>query len=259
MPITFDAIVRGGAYDRPELAKRWGYKAHSAISKGIVTPANGDKIVLFVTKEKQKAFVQYADSFDGEVLHMEGEKNHRADTGLMNAAKQGKEVHLFFRKRHHSPFIYYGQVRLTDHKVLSDTPSKFTFRTISPEEETMAENLETEKNAHEIFEADEEGGKRIRQHVLYERSSRNRARAIQIHGTICSACGFDFDRVYGAEYARHYIEVHHTRSIGAGVTVPNPETDLVPLCSNCHSMAHRKAGQILSIEEIVALIQKARE
>lgn len=35
----------------------------------------------------------------------------------------------------------------------------------------------------------------------------------------------------------------------------DPATDLVPLCANCHAMAHRRRTTVTSIEEIRALIE----
>jgi predicted HNH restriction endonuclease len=37
----------------------------------------------------------------------------------------------------------------------------------------------------------------------------------------------------------------------------DPETDLVPLCANCHVMAHRRRTTVTSIEELRALIEEA--
>jgi predicted HNH restriction endonuclease len=34
--------------------------------------------------------------------------------------------------------------------------------------------------------------------------------------------------------------------------------DLAPLCSNCHSMAHRETGRILSVAELKGLIEEGR-
>lgn len=105
------------------------------------------------------------------------------------------------------------------------------------------------------FIPDEEGRMVLRQHVSYERSKKNRLRAIELHGTICLACGFDFDLVYGADHARSFIEIHHAESITKmkGKT-PDSAKDLVPLCSNCHSMAHRLKSKILSVQEIRELL-----
>ncbi len=38
----------------------------------------------------------------------------------------------------------------------------------------------------------------------------------------------------------------------------DPETDLVPLCANCHAMAHRRRATVTSIEKLKALIEKAK-
>jgi len=120
-------------------------------------------------------------------------------------------------------------------------------------------SFETESLTHGIgidaFIPDEEGRKTYRLHAEYERSHRNRARAIQLHGIECLACGFCFNTAYGAEHAASYIEIHHVRSITEqeGRQI-DPGTDLVPLCSNCHSMAHRKPGKILSVAEIKELL-----
>lgn len=74
----------------------------------------------------------------------------------------------------------------------------------------------------------------------YERSAANRAACIAIHGARCKVCEFDFELVYG-QLGAGFIEVHHQTMVsrmGAGYTV-DPRIDLVPLCSNCHSMVHR--------------------
>ena len=75
----------------------------------------------------------------------------------------------------------------------------------------------------------------------YERSPLNRAACIEIHGAMCRACGFDFGKRYGATGAG-FIEVHHIEPVSAIApdTVVDPARDLVPLCSNCHAMVHRR-------------------
>ena len=49
---------------------------------------------------------------------------------------------------------------------------------------------------------------------------------------------FDFNAVYGREFARDFIEIHHVETVAAGVRTTDPSRDLVPLCANCHKMAH---------------------
>ena len=56
----------------------------------------------------------------------------------------------------------------------------------------------------------------------------------------CEVCGFDFYKTYG-EIGYGFIEVHHTKPIS---TMQEGEKtrvqDMAILCSNCHSMIHRK-------------------
>lgn len=97
---------------------------------------------------------------------------------------------------------------------------------------------------HSVLQPNDTGlpeGAKVRIEVnRYERSPANRAACIAIHGARCKACGFDFEQIYG-DVGSGFIEVHHktmVSRIGAGYLV-NPRDDLVPLCSNCHSMVHR--------------------
>ncbi|ARP65531.1 hypothetical protein A9K65_020780 [Mesorhizobium sp. WSM1497] len=94
----------------------------------------------------------------------------------------------------------------------------------------------------------------------YERDRRNRAAALAIHGLSCKACELDMSKRYGAA-AAGFIEVHHTTpvsTVGAGYII-NPRTDLLPLCPNCHGVAHRRTPPY-SLEEIRLMLatQKAQ-
>jgi 5-methylcytosine-specific restriction protein A len=91
----------------------------------------------------------------------------------------------------------------------------------------------------------------------YERDRAARAACIAHHGTICAACGFDFEVIYG-KLGRDFIHVHHLREIstlGPDYKV-DPVTELRPLCANCHSMVHR-ARPALTIQQLKARIRKA--
>ena len=257
MPVQFLTLAVGTHYTRPQLAAIWGYRGHAALSRGVVTPATTKYIVLFITRNKQALFTQYQDDLYGDVLTIEGETSHTADRRLVRASEVGDEVHLFYRDRHHTPFEYKGRVYLVAHQIRGAEPSRFEF-VLSPTEAAAADGLGTERRTHgddpDTFTADEEGRRRLVQSVSYERSVKNRARALAVHGTSCLACGFSFDARYGAAHAAAYIEVHHVRSVAAGATIPNPETDLLPLCSNCHSMAHRRMGMCLNLAELRALL-----
>lgn len=114
MPVTFDNIKAGSEYTRPQLAEMWGFRGYEAISRGIVTPSGTSLIILFITKEKQSFLTQYEDVFADGILEIEGETNHIADQRIVAADRNGDEIHLFYRKRHHMPFSYEGSIFLTD-------------------------------------------------------------------------------------------------------------------------------------------------
>ena len=87
---------------------------------------------------------------------------------------------------------------------------------------------------------------------VYERSSEARKKCIQIKGTTCVICGFDFEKIYG-DLGKGFIHVHHIVPMSStnGTYVVNPDTDLIPVCPNCHAMLHRKEnGKYLSVEEL---------
>ena len=127
MQISFNALDFGQSYERPFLAKLWGYQSFHAISKGVVTPAYTRYIILFVTKDKQETLPQYNDYIDGNTLFWEGEEKHSSDRRVVEAAKNQDEIHLFYRDTHHTPFIYFGRISLTDHQLRKDAPSVFKF------------------------------------------------------------------------------------------------------------------------------------
>ena len=226
------------------------------IAKGIVTPRGTRHIILFITREKQETQTQYEDQLENGILDIDGETNHAADERIINAPATADETLLFYRNRHHMPFTYYGQVNLIRYRRRSDSPSRFTFRVPSEHPDEMLKTvLITHGQPNEEFVPEVEGRRVIRHHVAYERSRRNRQRALEIHGHRCRACGFSFDDVYGTEHAKGFIEVHHVGSITKIKGPTNPETDLVPLCSNCHNMAHRDGGRILTVDEIQRLLR----
>ena len=91
----------------------------------------------------------------------------------------------------------------------------------------------------------------------YERNAINRRKAIEIHGTTCLVCGFNFGDFYG-DRGKDFIEVHHLRpisTVGEEVVI-DPQTDLAPVCANCHRMIHRNKDEILSIEQLKNMIKQ---
>jgi predicted HNH restriction endonuclease len=103
-----------------------------------------------------------------------------------------------------------------------------------------------------------EGGRKVVISFRYERKPSLRNDAFKAHGYDCAVCAFNFEKVYG-EWGKQFIEVHHIEPLSSGGGKSkkiNPKTDLIVLCSNCHSMVHRKTGITLTVEELKAKLKK---
>jgi 5-methylcytosine-specific restriction protein A len=92
----------------------------------------------------------------------------------------------------------------------------------------------------------------------YERKPVNREICLSVRGRRCYCCNLDFREAYG-DIADGFIEVHHTKPVsemGPNYLI-NPITELVPICSNCHSVVHL-SRPAASIDYIRACINKKR-
>jgi 5-methylcytosine-specific restriction enzyme A len=100
-----------------------------------------------------------------------------------------------------------------------------------------------------------EGKIRMCYDTKYERDPKNRRDAVKLHGTVCQACGFDFEKIY-SEIGKDYIEVHHIKPLyeGEGSIEVNAATDLICVCPNCHRMIHRRKDSVLSLEKLKDLL-----
>ena len=89
----------------------------------------------------------------------------------------------------------------------------------------------------------------------YERNPQARKECIEKFGCKCQICEMDFEKVYG-EVGKGFIHVHHITPISdkkGKMYLINPETNLIPVCPNCHAMLHK--GK-LSIEDLREIIKK---
>ena len=81
-----------------------------------------------------------------------------------------------------------------------------------------------------------------RDREIHKRNPKLRELCIKHYGDEyrCLICEMNFVERYG-EIGKEFIEVHHLNPISEtdGEHEVNPATDLIPLCSNCHSMIHR--------------------
>jgi len=128
MSISFDQVAIGNAYDRRELIELWGYAGIEALQRGVVTPRRDNKVILFVTEQKDPSATQYQDRLIGEMLEWEGPNDHFAEDRMINAAANRDEIHLFHRMKPTERFVYYGELDVMDCQRQTDRPSRFKFR-----------------------------------------------------------------------------------------------------------------------------------
>ena len=92
-----------------------------------------------------------------------------------------------------------------------------------------------------------EGSKKIVLVNAYERNPDARKACINFykrknHGIIkCEICGFNFGEIYGQEFSDK-IEIHHLKEISSigEIYEVDAEKDLIPICPNCHMIAHSR-------------------
>ncbi|RKR19341.1 HNH endonuclease [Arthrobacter oryzae] len=92
----------------------------------------------------------------------------------------------------------------------------------------------------------------------YEHSPDARRACIAHHGTSCAACGFSFEIAYG-EIGKEFVPVHHlvpVSQLGSHYEL-DPITDLVPLCANCHAMAHHGVSTPRTVAELRRIMAAA--
>jgi 5-methylcytosine-specific restriction enzyme A len=92
----------------------------------------------------------------------------------------------------------------------------------------------------------------------YERDDDARRVCLAFHGTSCAVCGFSFEAFYGAA-GTGAVEVHHAvppAMLGSGYQL-DPVADLVPLCPNCHAMAHYRVSSPRTVSELRNIISAA--
>ena len=110
-------------------------------------------------------------------------------------------------------------------------------------------------------DSDEEEQKRLEGRLTEAkvlRRQRNRAarqKCLEDSGYTCYVCGFNFENAYG-EIGKGFLEVHHTKPLA---TYDDehviPQSELCALCSNCHSMVHRRR-EVMDVVELKRIFNK---
>jgi predicted HNH restriction endonuclease len=94
------------------------------------------------------------------------------------------------------------------------------------------------------------------------RSHSLRELCIERHGSRCFVCSLDFGERFGEMFAG-LIEVHHKKplSMFEQSAKTDPEADCIPLCPNCHRMAHfgLPPGKCRSLDELQELFARSEQ
>lgn len=134
--------------------------------------------------------------------------------------------------------VWSAQVRGLDSQHADETLISTTKSIMVPMIAAMAELIGFEEVEQEAPEFEGAISKKLI--TIRERSRRNRLLALQVHGYECKTCGLKPLETFG-DAIGGILEVHHIEPISAlGEPRPyNPDTDLIPLCPNCHRMIHQ--------------------
>ena len=103
-----------------------------------------------------------------------------------------------------------------------------------------------------------EGALRRAELSHFERSKEAREACIRHYGTKCLVCWLDLRDVYG-EVAAGFIHVHHAAPLSRirDEHRVDPVRDLVPLCPNCHAVAHLREPPF-TVDELKRLFLRRR-
>lgn len=197
---------------------------------------------------KQKIFFQYIDLLRSKRAKVDFYVNNE----LLTFQKAWPEKWRYFKC--HIVLLPIPETN-TDEEILfllsewmiHGTALVLSLLTIDETESVLQNNPQQEGNAKEV------------RSIRYERSRINRELCLAHKGYSCMVCGFNFVETYG-DLGKDFIEVHHTTPVsemGDNYTI-DIDRDLVPLCSNCHSMIHKKTPP-LTIEELKRIIAKGKE
>ncbi len=165
---------------------------------------------------------------------------------LINMTNSGRSLSEYNERSkgmlRNSLTYYLGYLNSNKHP-LSEKEKKRGKKTPPKEDNStshVSEEIKTKVDKLEPESYDKLEGRKYADTVTrYERDRGNRKDCIAHYGYVCQVCGLNFERAYG-ELGKAFIEVHHLHPVSQGERPVNPIEDLIPLCSNCHSMIHRQ-------------------
>lgn len=91
-----------------------------------------------------------------------------------------------------------------------------------------------------------------------ERSREARDKCLELNGCKCSVCEMTFPEVYGG-LGDGFMHVHHNTAISSRSDEyqVDPQSDLKPVCPNCHAMLHWNTDNPRTIESLRTMLRRA--
>ena len=199
---------------------------------------NAVAIADFTERELADFIRQYAD-FRFKSVFEELDHNYYdrvrekiATNGEMRAADKESDNMYSFHLKQWTSFLESKEFKeLFKKKRSSDDKPKAT------------DTAEPAKPLVSPFREETEGERKhiVKETEVVRRNPQLRQQCIERYGYQCQCCGMNFAELYGEELGANFIEVHHLKPISTYEEDGIPENfleNLVPLCSNCHSMIH---------------------
>jgi len=212
--------------------------------------SNAETIVNFTEKELTDFIRQYADAnFKGIYVELDHNYYDRISS-MIPLNQEMKSVNEAAELKYSSHLKLYSMFLESKH-----FKQLFKERIASPNEQTTPTSGTTTPTPPTLKTKERELTEGEKKHVEYETAHRNpklRQACLDKYGYQCQCCGMDFASVYGEELGANFIEVHHLQMIST-YDENRPEDyveNLVPLCSNCHSMIHHGKQGPLSLREL---------
>ena len=212
----------------------------SNINNGVFKPKDRKFAIIFVTENKTKDRTQYKDMLEGDILEWDGQLKGHTDNLVINHVGLGLDLILMYRisrneKPNHS-FVCLGRLAYLNHE--GSNPTHFYLRLL--DENVLGDPIDDREKLRPLLRMGREG--KLAESIVrrFERNSKLRESVLEIKGSICELCTFDFKKAYGT-IGEGFAEVHHVIPLSEVREEHDTDImrDLIVLCSNCHSMIHR--------------------
>lgn len=189
------------------------------------------KLTEFIRKHMNASFCDIYSCLDHNFY--DRVRDNIAINSAMRAEDDASEYKYSFHLKTWSAFleskIFINLFKIKVNPEIPTSKSTSTKSTISPSLSIFREETEGERK-HTIKERE-----------VICRNPKLRQQCIDKYGYQCQCCGMNFAELYGEDLGSNFIEVHHLKMISTFEIDGVPEDfleNLVPLCSNCHSMIH---------------------